>query len=91
MTDNQSSNARFAPTAWTPKRCALRNSLEGDERKELEQWVMAGNTREIPEKFQAQFEAVKDIKKESKVAEWLMSSMLNKGWARNVIERTWGS
>lgn len=89
MTDDQVTNQRFAPTAWTPARCALRNALEGDERKEFEQWVMAGNTREIPEKFQAQYEAVKDIKKESKVPENLMSHMLGLGWTRNVIETTW--
>lgn len=90
MTDDQTTNQRFAPTAWTPKRCALRNALEGDERKEFEQWVNAGNTREIPEKFQAHFEAVKDIKRESKIPEWLMSAMRKQGWLRNNIETTWG-
>lgn len=90
MTDDQSQSQRFAPTAWTPARCALRNALEGDERKEFETWVAAGNSRQIPEKFQAQYEAVKDIKKESKVPDRLMSHMMAKGWTRNVIDNTWG-
>ncbi|MDG4721137.1 hypothetical protein [Thalassospira aquimaris] len=56
----------------------------------MEQWVASGNQREIPEKFQAQYEAVKDIKKESSIPEWLMSAMLKQGWLRNNIETTWG-
>lgn len=89
MTDNQSSNARFAPTAWTPARCALWNALEGNDRKQFEQWVMSGNTREIPEQHQARYEEVKDIKKTSSVPGWLMTAMLDQGWLENNINTNW--
>lgn len=89
MSGDQSSNSRFSPTAWTPARCVLWNVLEGDTRKEFEQWVAAGNGRELPEKFEAQYEAAKGQKKESAVPKWLMTEMLDQGWLENNINTNW--
>ncbi len=83
-------NQNFSPTAWTPARCVLWESLEAEGRRELEAIVAKGSTVEIPKKFEAQYEAVKGTEKKVAIAPVVLDCMRSIGWTDAVIESVYG-
>ncbi|WP_133125757.1 hypothetical protein [Thalassospira marina] len=79
-------NQNFSPTAWTPARCVLWESLETEGRRELEAIVAKGSEIEIPKKFVAQYEAVKDKEKKVAISPMVLDCMRRIGWTDAVIE-----
>lgn len=83
---SESGFGKFGVNAWTPERTALWNTLDPQDRRELEAWVAQGSDAPVPDKWRSKSEQLRGVKTESVVPTRIINHMTSRGWTAAVID-----